>query len=189
MSTAAARRIFTSCEFIVLAVVIFALRIAYAVGLRFDVDEPQHLHVVWAWSRGMLPYRDVFDNHAPLFPIPLRADCFRLIPERARHRHSPCGGPCCRSTPSSVYAVYRLAAVFYSPKLALLIAVSGTLLPRYFLKSVEFRPDDLWAAVWFLALAVLSSTAPSPSAARCVWTLDGRLAFPSRSRPRCSSYL
>src|SRR4051812_47530143 len=36
---------------------------------RFDSDEAQHLHVAWGWTAGLLQYRDVFDNHAPLFHI------------------------------------------------------------------------------------------------------------------------
>ena len=44
---------------------------------RVNSDEPQHLHVAWAWTQGLLPYRDVFDNHSPLFSLvmswPLRA--------------------------------------------------------------------------------------------------------------------
>jgi hypothetical protein len=36
---------------------------------RFNSDEPQHLHVIWAWTHGMVQYRDVFDNHMPLFQI------------------------------------------------------------------------------------------------------------------------
>ena len=41
------------------------LRIAAFFRYRFDSDEPQHLHIAWAWTAGLLPYRDVFDNHAP----------------------------------------------------------------------------------------------------------------------------
>ncbi|MEI9898035.1 MAG: hypothetical protein WDN28_30305 [Chthoniobacter sp.] len=51
---------------------------------------------------------------------------------------------------SSVWARY-----FFPGGLAFFIALSGSLVPAYFLKSVEFRPDDLWAAVWFLSVAVL----------------------------------
>ena len=47
--------------------VLLALRCFYASNQPWDSDEPQHLHVVWAWANGMLPYKDVFDNHAPLF--------------------------------------------------------------------------------------------------------------------------
>ena len=36
---------------------------------RFDSDEPQYMHVAWAWARGMMQYRNVFDNQMPLFHI------------------------------------------------------------------------------------------------------------------------
>ena len=45
------------------------LRLAAIVHYRFDNDEPQHLHVVWAWTQGLVQYRDVFDNHMPLFHL------------------------------------------------------------------------------------------------------------------------
>ena len=53
------------------------LRVVYVFHHGFDSDESQHLHVAWAWTQGLLPYRDVFDNHAPLFHLlhaPLVAD-------------------------------------------------------------------------------------------------------------------
>ena len=43
------------------------LRSFYVFRHGFDSDEWQHLHVVWAATRGLTQYRDVFDNHAPLF--------------------------------------------------------------------------------------------------------------------------
>ena len=39
------------------------LRLFYIWHYRIDSDEPQHLHVVWGWTQGLLPYRDFFDNH------------------------------------------------------------------------------------------------------------------------------
>jgi hypothetical protein len=45
------------------------VRILYVYRYRFDSDEPQLLHVVWGWVNGLLPYRDVFDNHTPLFSL------------------------------------------------------------------------------------------------------------------------
>src|SRR3981081_2311786 len=36
---------------------------------RFDSDEPQHLHVAWGWTAGLVQYRDLFDNHSPLFHL------------------------------------------------------------------------------------------------------------------------
>src|SRR5262249_26715629 len=45
------------------------LRLGAIFRYRFDSDEPQHLHVVWAWTQGLAQYRDVFDNHMPLFHL------------------------------------------------------------------------------------------------------------------------
>src|ERR1700692_2471357 len=58
------------------------LRVAYVFAYRMNNDEPQHLHVVWAWTQGLLPYRDVFDNHAPLFHM-LVAPLAAALGERA----------------------------------------------------------------------------------------------------------
>src|SRR5437762_3268852 len=49
---------------------------------RFNSDEPQHLHVVWAWTHGLVQYRDVFDNHMPLFQL-LCAPILGLLGEHA----------------------------------------------------------------------------------------------------------
>jgi hypothetical protein len=36
------------------------------VQLKADSDEAQHLHMIYGWLSGELPYRDRFDNHTPL---------------------------------------------------------------------------------------------------------------------------
>src|SRR5438270_1872160 len=61
-------------------VLVVALKLLF-LGYAIDTDEPQHLHVVWGWSVDLLPYRDFFDNHAPLFHA-LFVPLFRLIGER-----------------------------------------------------------------------------------------------------------
>jgi hypothetical protein len=65
-----------------LFVFLLALRILYAVHYRIDSDEPQHLHVVWGWTQHMIPYRDYFDNHSPLFQL-LCAPFFAALCPRA----------------------------------------------------------------------------------------------------------
>lgn len=134
---------------------LFALRIVYAFHLEFDSDEPQHLHVVWAWTQGLLPYRDVFDNHAPLFHLacsPLlrgfgeRADVLvlmrlALLPVFAL----------------TLAAVEWLGRALYSERVGLWGAVFAGLWPEHFLTSLEFRPDGLWSALWLVGLAVLVS--------------------------------
>jgi hypothetical protein len=96
---------------------VLILRILYATHYRIDSDEPQHLHVVWGWAQGMIPYRDYFDNHSPLFHL-LCAPLFTLlgvrpdivIPMR------------CAMIPLfalSVFFVGRIAGTLYSARVGL----------------------------------------------------------------------
>ncbi len=130
-----------------------ALRIAYAFGYPFDTDEPQHLHVAWAWTRGLLPYRDVFDNHAPLFHL-LSAPFVALIGETPR-----------------ILVLMRLAMLplfvgalwgsfllgrrLFGARAGIWSATVCGLSPTFFFKSIEYRTDVLWAALWLLAIATL----------------------------------
>src|SRR5262249_38375004 len=45
-----------------------------------DSDETGHLHVAWGWTRGLIQYRDLFDNHMPLFHL-LSAPLVAMIGE------------------------------------------------------------------------------------------------------------
>src|SRR5690348_7817714 len=65
----------------VLLLLLVALKVAYAPALRIDSDETQHLHVAWGWANGLLPYRDLFDNHSPLFQF-LCSPLVRILGER-----------------------------------------------------------------------------------------------------------
>ena len=67
---------------VAILLVLLGLRWFYVNAQRWDSDEPQHLHVVWAWANGMLPYKDVFDNHSPLFQA-ISAPFFALLGERS----------------------------------------------------------------------------------------------------------
>jgi hypothetical protein len=67
--------------FFLLALLV-ALKVIYAFAFRIDSDETQHLHVVWGWVNGLLPYRDLFDNHSPLFQF-ICSPLFRALGERA----------------------------------------------------------------------------------------------------------
>ncbi len=44
-----------------------ASRVVLAWHQTIGSDESQHAHVAWAWVHGFVQYRDVFDNHTPLF--------------------------------------------------------------------------------------------------------------------------
>ena len=66
---------------VVVLVLSFGLRIAGDFYRKVDSDEPQHMHVAWAWTQGMVQYRDVFDNHTPLFHL-LTAPLVAMFGER-----------------------------------------------------------------------------------------------------------
>ena len=138
---------------VALSAAILALRIVYAFAYPFDSDEPQHLHVAWAWTKGLLPYRDVFDNHTPLFHM-LSAPLVALIGETPR-----------------ILVLMRLAMIpffaatllgsfligrrLFGRRAGLWSAILCGLCPTFFFKSLEYRTDVLWTALWILAIVVL----------------------------------
>src|SRR5438105_15602562 len=115
---------------IILAVGVGVLRAVAFFHYRFDSDEPQHLHVAWGWTQGLLQYRDFFDNHTPLFHIlfsPLvawhgeRTD----ILDYMRFAMVPIWFV-------SLWCVSRIARAFFSPRAGLWAPVLIALLPWWF---------------------------------------------------------
>ncbi|HWN64709.1 MAG TPA: glycosyltransferase family 39 protein [Candidatus Binatus sp.] len=120
---------------------------------RFGSDEPQHLHVVWGWARGFVQYRDLADNHMPLFHI-LCAPIYKLIGD--------CGTILCwmRIALQPLYMVafwctYRIGSLLFSRRVGVWAAILVGLSFDYAFCSVEFRTDNLWAPLWLLCMAVL----------------------------------
>ena len=72
-------REFTSAVLLLIALIF--LRVLTVLYHKFGADEPQHLHVIWGWARGFVQYRDLADNHMPLFQI-LFAPIYKLIGDR-----------------------------------------------------------------------------------------------------------
>ncbi len=144
---------------ILLAGVLFALllwlKLQSVYHYRFDSDEPQHLHIVWGWANGYVQYKDVFDNHSPLFHM-LCAPLFWCLGERADVLF-PMRLAMVPLYAFSIWCVFRIASVLYSPRIGLWTAVFTAAFPKYFFESTEFRTDDLWAALWFLCLLILVS--------------------------------
>ncbi len=128
------------------------LQIAYAFRWRVNSDEPQHLHVVWAWTQGLLPYRDVFDNHAPLFQM-LSAPLLSLLGERAdivawmRLEELP-------FWVLALWCIWRIGSALYSTRAGVLAVALTALAPLFSTLAVEFRPDMPWTAVWLAAVAI-----------------------------------
>jgi hypothetical protein len=130
-----------------------ALRVALVFRYRIDSDETQHLHVVWAWTHGLLQYRDLFDNHMPLFHI-LSVPLLRLAGER------PETPLLMRMAMLPLFAAmalltYRIGASCNPRRAAIWAMVIGCLAPDFFLCSIEFRTDILWATSWLAAVALL----------------------------------
>ena len=117
---------------------------------RFDSDEQQHLHVAWAWTAGMVPYRDVFDNHAPLFHM-LTAPVLALLGERSDiliwMRL-----PMLILFGMVLWTTFDIGRRLYGTRVAAWAVVLLALFPPFFLKSLEYRPDNLWTALWMLAV-------------------------------------
>ena len=151
-----ALRHFSKPEFALLvatAVLLFVLRVGYAWTLVWSSDEPQHLHIVWAWVNGLLPYRDVFDNHSPLFSL-LCSPFLALVGERA----NPITPMRLLLIPlwfSSAWCIYKIGSRCFSVRVGVWAALLSSLVPKYYFLIAQFRTDVLWTALWLAALAIL----------------------------------
>ena len=143
----------------ILAALFFAAlltaRIVAVFHYHVDSDEPQHLHVVWGWANGMLQYRDLFDNHSPLFQM-LCAPIFKLFGERAdiivpmRLLMLPLFAV-------DLWFVFLLASrVFRETRAALWATALTAFFPKFFLPTTEFRTDDLWVLLWLASLVIVT---------------------------------
>ncbi len=138
---------------LMLLAVMLLLRVAYIFRAPIDSDEPQHLHVVWGWTHGLLQYRDLFDNHAPLFHL-LCTPLLAALGERPTVLF-PMRLALFPPYTLTLWSTYTLGRVLFSFRVGLWATLLTGLFPDFLLLSVEFRPDALWTALWLLALTVL----------------------------------
>lgn len=135
------------------ATIALALRVLAWLHYRFDSDEQQHLHVAWGWTAGLVQYRDLFDNHAPLFHM-VTAPILALLGERAdillwmRLPMVPL-------LAFVLWGTFVIARHLYDTRAAAWALLLLVLFPPFFLKSLEYRPDNLWNALWIAALVLL----------------------------------
>jgi len=141
------------------AAILFALMIVLKLinttTYRFDSDESQHTHVIWAWARGFVQYRDVFDNHMPLFQI-MFAPIFGVIGDRATILYWM------RFILLPMYFVaawctYRIGELLFSRRAGVWAVILAGLYSKYHFISLEFRTDNLWAPLWLLCVLTLIS--------------------------------
>ncbi|MDQ6861601.1 MAG: glycosyltransferase family 39 protein [Verrucomicrobiota bacterium] len=145
-----------SAEFVV-AAALFAMllicRVVNIINWQFDTDESQHAHVIWGWARGFVEYRDLCDNHMPLFHL-LFVPLYQLIGDRPtiliwlRFALLPI-------YLLTVWATYRIGELLYSRRVGAWSALLVGFYPGYYLLSAEFRTDNLWAPLWIFCLLVL----------------------------------
>jgi hypothetical protein len=129
------------------------LKLVNMTRYKFDSDESQHLHVIWAWARGFVQYRDICDNHMPLFQIAF-APIFAVIGDRPTILYWM------RFILLPMYFVtmwctYRIATLLFSKRAGVWAAIGAGMYPGYHFCSFEFRTDNLWAPLWLLCLVVL----------------------------------
>jgi len=131
---------------------VLALHVVYAFVYRVDSDEPQHLHVVWGWAHGLLQYRDIFDNHSPLFQM-LCAPLFGALGEHTwivvamRLAMLPL-------YIADLWLMYRIGSAIYARRWGVWMAIVGACIPQFYLVTTEFRTDDLWTTFWLAAVCI-----------------------------------
>lgn len=134
-------------------VLLIALRVLWLGAYPLDSDEPQHAHVAWSLAQGAVPYRDVFDNHGPLFAL-LYAPLMHGLGERAdilwwlRLAVLPW-------YVLAVGATWHIARRLYRPAVAGAAVLLGALMQVFFIRTGQFRTDDAWTALWLGALALV----------------------------------
>lgn len=129
------------------------VRVIAIFRFQHDIDESQNLHIVYGWMNGELPYRDRFDNHAPLFawmfaPLAAWVGENANIVIFARLALWPIGL-------AVLFLIFRLVLEVANREIAWWTIALCLALADWSLKSVEFRPDVVWAGFWFLALWIL----------------------------------
>lgn len=133
------------------------LRVVTVMHYKFGADEPQHLHVIWGWARGFVQYRDLADNHMPLFQV-LCAPIYKLIGDRGTILYWM------RIIQQPLYILafwctYRIGSLLFSRRVGVWAAILVGLSYDYAFCSVEFRTDNLWAPLWLLSVSVLLGAA------------------------------
>ncbi len=132
--------------FLLFALITFKLLYVYA--LPVNSDEPQHLHLSWGWANGLVQYKDMFDNHTPLFHLFMtpfleffgeRADIINVM----RFLMLP-------FWLGILLIIYNLVRKLDSLSSAVLSTLVLAFTPGFMLVSTEYRADIPWVFLWVL---------------------------------------
>jgi hypothetical protein len=143
-----------------LMLILLGLKWADIFGYRYDSDETQHLHVVWGWTRDLVQYRDLFDNHMPLFhlafaPILGWIGAHSMTVTWMRLAQFPI-------FLLAAWATFRIGTLLFDRRVGLWAMILAAFWGDIFFYSIEFRPDNLWALCWLLSLIELLDGHLSP---------------------------
>ncbi|HEX8618503.1 MAG TPA: glycosyltransferase family 39 protein [Thermoanaerobaculia bacterium] len=132
--------------------VALVMRVFAMLRFRLDSDELQHLHVARGWTQGLVQYRDVYDNHLPLFHL-VNAPWLPLAGERAdiwlyaRLTMVP-------FAVTALWLTYVIAARLYDRRTAVWCTLAASLMPITLLRGIEFRNDHFTVVFSLAALAL-----------------------------------
>jgi hypothetical protein len=140
-------------------------RVVLAWHQTIGSDEPQHAHVAWAWVHGLVQYRDIFDNHTPLFHL-VSAPLVALIGERADILALlRCSSICFNLI--TLFLVQRVCTSLFSAQAGRLAVIGLAFFPPFYIDGAEFRTDVLWTTLWLAWIALVTSKMQLDK--RCFW--------------------
>lgn len=137
----------------IMAGLLIVFKLLNTARYKFNTDESQHLHVIWGWARGFIQYRDMCDNHMPLFQIAF-APIYGLIGDREsvlywmRFVLLPLYGVV-------AWCTYRIGALLFSRRIGIWAVIMSGFYPGYHFCSLEFRTDNAWAPLWLLCVLTI----------------------------------
>lgn len=136
------------------AAVAIGLGLAGKLLRGYRPDELQHLHVAWNMGQGLLPYRDFFEHHPPLFHL-LLLPLVRLLPRLDLGFALASALVELLILLVSIALYGRLLRLSVAPSIARWGVVAWLLLPPYAVKVFELRPDWIALAALLGALVLV----------------------------------
>lgn len=126
------------------------LRVALTLNREIDIDEFQHLHSAWMVSQHYVLYRDVWENHPPLF-------YYLLLPLFRYCREGP--GLVLTARVITSFAglgilvlTYVLARIDHDKPTSFLAVIVLSFMVIFAEKSIEVRPDPFLIILWLTSL-------------------------------------